>query len=154
MVHVRGETVIRCAPVEVFDFVADERNEPLYNPEMTSVTQLTQGAPGVGTRYRAEMTSKSGPVTMLIEFTRYERPTLLQSHTSLSSMEIDGALTFEPVEGGTRLRWDWELQPRGVLRFAGPLVALLGRRREAAIWDGLRRYLETGRAGERPSSPH
>lgn len=83
---------------------------------------------------------------MLIECTRYERPTLLQSHTSMDSTEIDGALTFEAAEGGTRLRWDWELEPRGVLRFLGPLVAWLGRRQEAAIWEGLRRHLESGRA--------
>jgi hypothetical protein len=113
---------------------------------MTSVTQLTEGAPGVGTRYRAEMASRSGPVAMLIEFTRFECPTFLQSHTSLSSMEIDGALTFESADGGTRLQWDWDLRPRGVLRFLGPLVVLLGRRQEASIWGGLRRYLETNRA--------
>jgi len=31
MVRVTGEMLIGRAPAEVFDFVADERNEPLYN---------------------------------------------------------------------------------------------------------------------------
>jgi hypothetical protein len=55
-----------------------------------------------------------------------------------------GAVTFEPDPAGTRLRWSWELQPKGVFKLMGPLIAHMGRRQEAEIWAGLKRYMESG----------
>jgi hypothetical protein len=57
-------------------------------------------------------------------------------------MQIRGELTFDRVPVGTRMRWSWDVAPQGLLKLATPLVARLGRRQEAAIWTGLRRYLE------------
>jgi hypothetical protein len=48
-------------PVEVvFDFIADSRSEPTYNPDMRSVTLLTGEPMGTGTRFRATM-GRGGP---------------------------------------------------------------------------------------------
>ena len=149
MAHVAGEIVIARPVAEVFDFVADERNEPRYNPNLGHVEQTTAGPLGCGTRFRAEVTQRGHPIPMTIEFTAYERPRRLASATHLAAMEIRGELTFEPVPAGTRMRWSWNLAPRGLLRLATPLVAYLGRRQEAAIWAGLKRYLE----GQAPASP-
>ena len=79
---------------------------------------------------------------MTIEFTGYERPRRLASTTRLFSMEIRGTLAFDPVPEGTRMRWQWELEPRGLLRLLGPLVARIGRRQERTIWANLKRLLE------------
>jgi hypothetical protein len=38
--------------------------------------------------------------------------------------------------------WSWRVSPRGPLRLLGPLVALLGRRQEGAIWTGLKAQME------------
>jgi hypothetical protein len=51
MVRVEGEIVIDRTE-EVFDFVADERNEPRYNPKMRRAEQISDGPIGVGTRFR------------------------------------------------------------------------------------------------------
>jgi uncharacterized membrane protein len=142
MVRVEGEIVINRPVEEVFDFVADERNEPRYNPRMRRADQLTEGPIGVGTRFRAQTVSMGRPVEMVIEFTDYQRPRRLVSSTHMASMELHGALTFDPVPDGTRMRWSWELQPRGMLKLMSPLVARMGRRQEQRIWTGLKRFLE------------
>lgn len=36
---------------EVFAILADQRNEPRYNPRMASVTKLSEGPIGAGTRF-------------------------------------------------------------------------------------------------------
>jgi hypothetical protein len=59
------------------------------------------------------------------------------------SMDIHGILTFEPVPGGTRMRWSWSLTPRGALKLLAPVIDRMGRRQEQAIWTGLKRVLET-----------
>lgn len=146
-VRVEGEILIRRPVEEVFDFVADERNEPRYNPRMRRVELLTPGPIGVGTRFGAEMVSIGRPVEMTIEFTGYERPRRLLSTTRMASMDLRGGLRFDPVAGGTLLSWEWELRPRGLLGLARPMVARMGRRQEQRIWTELKRLLE-GTAAE------
>jgi uncharacterized membrane protein len=41
MAKIEGQILIGRPVEEVFDFVADSRNEPQYNPAMTSVELLT-----------------------------------------------------------------------------------------------------------------
>jgi hypothetical protein len=142
MVHVAGEVVIHRPVDEVFDFVADERNEPRYNPRMRSVRQLSAGPVGAGTRFQARSMSMGRPVDMVIELTAYDRPRRLASSTHMSAMEIEGTLTFDPVASGTRMRWSWDLAPRGWFKLISPLIAGIGRRQEASIWAGLKRVLE------------
>jgi hypothetical protein len=143
MAHVEGEIVIARPVEEVFDFVADESNEPRYNPRMLRAEKLTPGPIGVGTRFRAEMETMPLPAEMTTEFTGYERPRRIASTTHLSTMEIHGTLTFEPVSDGTRMRWNWEVEARGPLKLLDPLIARLGQRQERVIWSGLKELLET-----------
>jgi hypothetical protein len=60
----------------------------------------------------------------------------------LSTMDIEGALTFDPVPAGTRMRWSWQMRPRGLLKLLTPVVERVGRRQEQAIWAELKRLLE------------
>jgi hypothetical protein len=142
MAHIKGEIVIHRPVAEVFDFVADERNEPRHNPGMLRAELLTPGPVGLGSRFRAEMRTRPRPVVMTTENTGYDRPRRLASTTRLSTMDIEGTLTFDPVPAGTRMRWSWEVRPRGLLKLAAPVVARIGARQERAIWTGLKRVLE------------
>jgi len=126
----------------VFDFLADERNEPRFNPRMRGAEKISEGPIGVGTRFRAEVVSMGRPIEMVIEYTGYERPRRLASTTHMSSMDIQYTLTFEPVPEGTRMRWSGDLEPRGIFKLMSPMVARLGRRQERRIWTGLKRLLE------------
>jgi uncharacterized protein YndB with AHSA1/START domain len=149
MARIEGEIMINRPVEEVFDFVADERNEPRYNPDMVRAEMLTPEPVGLGSRFRAEMRTRPRPVVMTVEFTGYDRPRRLSSTTRLATMDIQGALTFDPVPGGTRMRWSWDVAPRGLLKLMSPLVVRVGARQERAIWTGLKQLLE---AREAPTS--
>ena len=142
MARVEGEIVINRPAEEVFDFVADERNEPRYNPRMRDAEQISEGPIGLGTRFRTELETMGRTMSMIVEFTGYERPRRIASVTRSSMMETEGALTFESVPRGTRMRWSWDVRPRRALRLMGPLVGVIGRRQEQRIWGNLKRLLE------------
>jgi hypothetical protein len=141
-VHVEGNIDIARPVDEVFDFVADQRNEPLYNAQMTSSEKVTGGPIGVGTQFHATITNRGKPTDMVIEVTGFERPRHMESTSHLSTMDLDGGLTFEPVPGGTRMSWAWNVRPTGFLAWLRPLVGAIGSRNERRIWTGLKRHLE------------
>jgi uncharacterized protein YndB with AHSA1/START domain len=91
-----GEIVIDRPAEEVFDFVADERSEPRYNPKMRRAEQISDGPIGVGTRFEAETVSMGRAVEMVIEFTGFERPRRIEETVHMSSMDLQGGLTFDP----------------------------------------------------------
>lgn len=142
MARITGEIVIDRPATEVFDFVADERNEPRYNSKMLSVEKMTDGLIGSGTRFRAQMRLGRRTRPMDVELTTFERPTRLGSRASFAGVITDGELTFAPVDGATLMRWTWDVAPSGAMRLFGPLVAWMGRRQEHRIWSELKRRLE------------
>ncbi|MDN4645511.1 SRPBCC family protein [Arthrobacter sp. PsM3] len=152
MTSIQGEIVIGRPLSEVFDFVADERNEPRYNPRILHVEKVTGGSMRNGTQFKVTTKSRGRPLTMLLKTTEYQRPTRLANTTSMSSATIRGVLTFEPAAGGTLLRWSWDIQPRGALKFLSPIIGRIGKRQEAANWASLKRYLESLPAAETPGS--
>jgi hypothetical protein len=109
---------------------------------MRTAEQITAGSIGTGSRFRTVTVSMGRAVEMIIEFTDYERPRRLASVTHMSSMDLAGGLTFDPAGEGTRMRWSWELHPRGVLRLLSPVVARIGRGQERRIWMSLKDLLE------------
>jgi len=148
MAHLEGEITIH-RPVEaVFDFVADERNEPRYNPRMLDAQLISDAPIGLGAKFRAELRTGRGTMPMTIEFTGFERPIRLASATHSSMMDTTGALTFEPVRGSTRMRWSWDVKMRGLLRVMPGVVSIIGRRQERSIWGNLKRLLESGAAAQ------
>ncbi len=142
MVHIEGQIDIHRPVEEVFDFVAAETNEPLYNPRMRKAEKLTDGPTGVGARFRTEIMSWGSPAEMTVEFTGYDRPRRLASTTTTSVMDVQGELTFERTPEGTRMCWSWNIDAHGCLRYMGPLVAYLGRKQERNTWSNLKRLLE------------
>ncbi len=141
MAHIAGQVRI-AAPVEqVFDTVADTRNEPSYNPAMADAELLTAPPIGQGTRFRARM--GRARMELLVELTDFDRPHRLGSRTTSAMMDTSGGLTLTEEGDGTLMAWDWQVRPKGWLRALGPLVGPLGARMERGIWDGLKRKLES-----------
>jgi hypothetical protein len=144
MARVEGEITIG-RPVEVvFDYVADQTNEPQYNPAMVRAEKETPRPIGQGATFRSTVRSGRRTADMVIEFTHYDRPRLLASHTTMKQAEIDYILTFEPITDGTRMRWSGSVRPRGILRLLTPLVGWMGSRQEQRIWSSMKQLLERG----------
>ena len=159
MTVIDGEIVIERLVEDVFDYVADERNEPQFNSRMSRVELVTPEPLGAGSRFLAESRMMGGTFEVAVEYTVFERPRLLGSRSRSThrdrkgrSLMIEGSLSFEPVPEGTRMRWSWQVETPGALRLITPLLAWMGRRQERAVWTALKHLLEHPQARQ-PSSP-
>jgi uncharacterized protein YndB with AHSA1/START domain len=144
MTHIAGEVTINAPVDEVFDMVADERNEPRYNPRIVRAEKVSEGPVGAGARFIAEPKSMGSKGEMTLTTLEYDRPRRLHNVVRSSYMQVDGTLTFEEVAGGTRLRWDWDMGMVGPMRMLSPVLALIGPAWERRNWVGLKEYMESG----------
>ena len=145
MAHIRGDVTIEAAVDEVFDMVADERNEPRYNPRIVRAQKVSDGPVGAGARFVAEPKGMGSRGEMTLTILEYDRPHRLHNVVRSSYMQVDGILTFEAVEGGTRLSWCWTMDLVGPMRVLTPVLALIGPSWERRNWVGLKEYIEAGR---------
>ena len=142
MARIDGEIVIDRPVDVVFDYVADQSNEPQYNPQMVRAEKITAGPVGAGTKFRSAVASRGRTAEMLIEITGYDRLHRLASTTTMQQADIMYTLTFEPAGSGTRMRWSGQVRPKGAFKLLGPLIAWVGRHQEQRIWASLKLHLE------------
>ena len=145
MTRITGEVTINAPRDEVFDMVADERNEPRYNPRIARVEMVGKGPVGAGARFVAEPKGMGSRGQMTLTSLEYDRPHRLHNTIHSSYMQVEGTVTFDDVEGGTRLKWDWDMGLVGPMRILSPVLALVGPAWERRNWVGLKQYMESGR---------
>ncbi|HEX6056621.1 MAG TPA: SRPBCC family protein [Intrasporangium sp.] len=144
MARIAGSITIGAPVEEVFDLVADERNEPKYNPRILRAEKMTEGPIGKGSRFVAEPKSMGAKGAMTMDVLEYERPHRLHNVIRSSYLQVEGTLTFAEDAEGTRLSWDWDTGLVGPMRLLSPLLAAIGPRWERRNWVGLKEYVEAG----------
>jgi len=130
---------------EVFDFVTDARNEPRYNPRILNAQKTTPGPIGCGTHFVLVSKARGRPMAVEYEITAYERPRRMTSQTirGLPLMDVESTEIFEPVGGGTRMRWAWEVKGRGATgRLMTPVLARMLASRLKVAFTNIKRVLE------------
>ena len=99
MARITGEVLIDAAITEVFDTVADERNEPRYNPRIVRAEMLTHEPVGAGSRFVAEPKRMGARGRMALEIVEYQRPHRLHNVICSSYAYAHGTLTFAETDG-------------------------------------------------------
>ncbi|MGN6377895.1 MAG: SRPBCC family protein [Gaiellales bacterium] len=121
MISVAWQIRIERPPEDVFDFVADLRNEPQFNPDASDVTQETPGPIGLGTVY-TETFRRVGRYRTTID--RYERPTELGFDARNPKADASVQFRFSPAgEGATDVSCTVELRMKGAMRLAERALA-------------------------------
>lgn len=120
--------VVPHPPRRVFDYLADPRNRPEWQPSLMSVTLRDRGEPGLGTTWRE--TTVVG-VRPRMEITAFEPPTLWAERGRWHGVSATLALRFVPDGSGCRILADgevlgsgpWALPARLAGRLAGKAIA-------------------------------
>jgi carbon monoxide dehydrogenase subunit G len=132
-------------PEVVFDYLANPSNVPDWQTSKTSVEQLTDGPPGLGTRVRERTKPPFGTeFEQLVEFTEFDRPRHIRVHIVEGPYPIDGTWSFEPDGAGTRVNFTADGELQGAMRILQPLMKRLLARQFAGYHRNLRRQIEAG----------
>ena len=136
--------VVNRPPEVVFDYMTNPANLAGWQTSKTSVQQLTDGPPGLGTRVRERTKGPGGKeFEQVVEFSEFVRPQRFHVRVVEGPYPVDGTWSLTPADGGTRVDFAAEGPLHGAMKLLGPLVNLMAARQFAAYHRNLRRNVES-----------
>jgi uncharacterized protein YndB with AHSA1/START domain len=125
--------VVPMEPKRVFACMTDPAEVMKLSPEIEAFE--LSGAPGPGTKVRETRRVLGRRMRLEWTITDYEPNRRIVLSWSGRSVQVTGAVTFEPVADGTRISTHNELRSRGVFRLLEPLVRRAVAREERVIFE-------------------
>jgi len=130
-------------PVEaVFAFVSDPRNEPQWEETLKEVLVTPDGPPVVGTQVTKVGSFLGMKLEATNELTALEPNRSLSYKGSSGPASMEATMRFEAVGEGTRLSFTSQIEPGGLFKVAGPLLASQFKKQMEADLKRLKELLE------------
>ena len=127
-------TIINRPVEEVFAFLSNPENGPKWSAGSSEVKITSAGAIGVGTTYRSVRTFLGRRIETEAEFIEFEPNHSFAQKSKSGPFPVQNRVTFERVEGGTRVTLTLVGEPGGFFKLAEPLlVSMLKRQFEADL---------------------
>jgi carbon monoxide dehydrogenase subunit G len=139
MLEARGHVEIARPPEQVFDYLADMRNEPEWLPGASDVRAASDGSLGPGSAFEGTY-ARAGTVRCTLS--TFERPHRLTIHGESKGLSFDDSITLTATESGTRLDAVMRTQPKGLFKMVAPMMARVINKQFQSNWEHLRAVLE------------
>ena len=128
MLKVESTTVINRPVEEVFALLSNLENYPKWSSAFLEVQKTSEGPIGVGTTWRAVQKAFGQRLESEVEVTEYEPNRKYAQVTKSGPIPVEVLVTFEPIEGGTRVSSALEAEVGGFFKLAEPLVKSMAKR--------------------------
>ena len=143
--EIESEITIARPAAEVFAYIARAEELPQYVTDFESVSQESEGEPGVGTRYSYEM--KRG-ARGTFQWTEFEPTSRLAWHgpavkAGPGSMEPAGRWEITPAATGSRVKLVMAPTPGGLFKLLAPFMAAGMRKGNEKALERLKQRLES-----------
>jgi uncharacterized protein YndB with AHSA1/START domain len=136
----RVSVVIHRSVADVFDHIADRRNETRWSPYAKRIEKVSPGPIGRGTQFHGSY-KMFGDLDL--EISEYERPRRVVYRASTPSVEYSMTFSTEAVGGDTtRLELLGEEKFKGVTTLIAPVMYLLRTPIFRSFVQGIKRALE------------
>jgi uncharacterized protein YndB with AHSA1/START domain len=127
MLKIESTTVIARSVEEVFAVLSNAENNPKWSSAFLEVNKTSEGSIGVGTTWRGVGKFLGKQIEVELEETEYE-PNRKSAQKSTMPFPVHQQMTFERVDGGTRVNVRFEADPGGFFKLAEPLLASMAKR--------------------------
>jgi len=142
MIDITVETQIARAVHEVFTYATDPEKLPSWQTNTVSATREDDGPYGVGSRLREVHRAPGGKeLESIVEVVEYA-PDRVFALEVKEGTPIHAHITFEPADGGTRMRFRAHGTLSGPTRIIEPLLARMLRKQFAQHVATLKQVLE------------
>lgn len=121
-------TVINRPVEEVFAVMSNAENILKWQSGTIEAEKTSDGPIGVGTTWRSVSRFLGRRIESESEFTEYELNRKLGFKSKSGPIQFEVRMTFERVEGGTRINTKFEAEIGGFFKLAEPLVVSMGKR--------------------------
>ncbi len=113
---------VDAAPNTVFEETIGTKNVEAIMPAGSSMTQITDGEIGVGTRFSETRMMKGKPTTTELEVTGFERPTYYAMTNVMQGVTTTYHYWFSAEKTGTRITLEATVSAKGVRKLIVPIV--------------------------------
>jgi uncharacterized protein YndB with AHSA1/START domain len=142
MVRVEKIVVIKRPIEEVFAYVANPENAEQWAGPVTESKQTSEGPVGVGTTSTRVTEFLGRKSENTYEVTEYEPNRKFAEKTTSGSLQSTELITFESVDGGTKVTVAGEVEASGFIKMAEPLFARMAKRQLETDISNLKDILE------------
>jgi uncharacterized membrane protein len=141
VVTVENDVVIARSVDEVFDFVADQHNEPRWHTDILAIEPAPGSTEGLGSKWLVTV-QFMGRNEYEVEVTGLEQNRLVEITTRTGPLRPTATYRFEPLNSGTRFIRRVDIPLEGGRRVMAPLVRRTMPRRNAGFVKNLKEVLE------------
>jgi len=144
MIDFTVETEIARSPAEVFAYITDPGKLATWQTNTISAVAEPAGPLRPGTRIREVHRGPGGrELASLVEVSELEPDRVFALRMIEGSLPVDGRISLEASERGTRMRFSAHGEPSGPLRFLQPLMRAALKRQFREHCATLKGVLET-----------
>jgi uncharacterized protein YndB with AHSA1/START domain len=132
---------------KVFDFLSDPANIPKWDSDFESAEWTSNGAPGVGSTYRASGRRLGANKDGFFEIVQWNRPNRYSYKVTERMFLFEHAvitITLKPRDKVTEATCEYRFEIIGTLKFAEGFVTRMGKKRIESNLNAAKRLLEAG----------
>lgn len=144
MSKIQLSVVINRPIEEVFAFHNDPNNDVQWQTGVLESKQTSEGPFGVGTTVNTVIQFLGKRIDTTAEITEYESNEKVRAKATSGPIPFDSTVTFESVEGGTKLTTEAEIDFGGFYKLAEPIVTRSAKRQFEGSFANLKDILEAG----------
>jgi uncharacterized protein YndB with AHSA1/START domain len=142
MTKVEASVLINRPIKEVFAYVADPSNAAQWAGPVVE-SKITSGGPvGRGTTSSRVTQLLGRNIESTYEITEYEPNSRYADKTTSGPVPINSRISFDPVDGGTKVTIQGVIKAEGFFKLAEPLVSRMARRQVETDAQTLKDLLE------------
>ena len=135
-----SESVAR-APLDVFNFVADVRNDPQWHTDVLSA-ELKSDSIGPGSVFEIKVKPQMGMTGGTVQVASYEPPHRIVFAVDMGKMKPTTTFTVSAEGSGARVSRKVEMETTGMMTLIAPLMGGMFRKRNVMFVGNLKRALE------------
>ena len=142
MAHAEGKLTIDRTVDQVFDFILDGTNNPLWRASVIDVKPMAERPYGVGSVFKQGLKGPGGRIDGDYQITECKPNQVIKFQVIAGPARPVGSYSFESDGRFTLLTFILDFQPKGLAKLMNPMIQS-AMQREVAMLSALKAYLES-----------